>query len=99
MVDIPVVREECTLDDILLELPNRVAKPIPSVKGKNFKTIFNQFTDSLKDIHLQYTCLDVSSIALALGTNVGNAYVYQRKHRKIVNINCEVISNFKWISF
>ncbi|XP_028395914.1 tectonin beta-propeller repeat-containing protein 2-like isoform X2 [Dendronephthya gigantea] len=89
MVDINVIREECFLDEILAELPNRVTKPTPGVKGKNLKKIFHQFSDSLKDIQLQYTCLDVSSVALALGTNVGNAYVYQRKHRKILKISSE----------
>ena len=90
MVDINVIREECFLDEILVELPNRVAKPTPGVKGKNLKKFFNQFSDSLKDIQLQYTCIDVSSVAFALGTNVGNAYVYQRTQKKILKISSEV---------
>ena len=91
MVDINVIYEECFLDEILAELPNRVAKPTPGVKGKNLKKIFNQFSDSLKDLHLIYTCVDVSSVAVALGTNVGNAFIYQRTHRKILKISSEVI--------
>ena len=93
MVDINVIREECFLDEILAELPNRVAKPTPGVKGKNLKKFFNQFSDSLKDIQLQYTCIDVSSIAVALGTNVGNAFVYQRKQKKILKISSEVVTH------
>ena len=91
MVDVNIICEECFLDEILSELPNRVAKPTPAVKGKNLTKIFHQFSDSLKDIQLQYTCIDVSSVALALGTNVGNAYIYQRKHKKILKISSEVI--------
>lgn len=93
MVDINVIREDCFLDEILNELPNRVTKPTPAVKGKNLKTIFHQFSDSLKDIHLQYTCVDASSIAIALGTNVGNAYVYQRVHKKLLKISSEVVKD------
>ena len=91
MVDINVVREECFVDEILTELPSKVAKPTPGVKGKNLKKFFNQFSDSLKDIQLQYTSIDVSSIALAFGTNVGNAYIYQRNQRKTLKISSEVV--------
>lgn len=94
MVDINVIREECFLDEILAELPNRVTKPTPGIKGKNLKKFFNQFSDSFKDIQLQYTCIDASSVAIALGTNVGNAYVYQRKQNKILQILSEVIYSF-----
>ena len=93
MVDINVIYEECFLDEILAQLPNRVAKPTPGVKGKNLKKIFNQFSDSLKDLQLIYTCIDVSSVAVALGTNVGNAFIYQRNQRKILKISSEVLTN------
>ena len=93
MVDINVIREECFLDEILAELPTHAPKPTPGVKGKNLKKFFNQFSDSLKDIQLQYTCIDVSSVALALGTNVGNAFVYQRNQRKILKISSEVVTH------
>lgn len=90
-----IIKEECFLDEILNELPSRLAKPPPTVKTNNLSIpkLLHQISDSMKDVHLIYTCLDVSSLVIALGTNVGNAFIYQRNHKKILKISCEVSNN------
>lgn len=94
-----VLQEYEALHDLLQILPLKaqvgpktLVGQVRSIKGHGVKNLFSSLKENLahENIDIEYTCFDVSHQVVALGSNLGTIFFYDRDNKQLARFSSQV---------